>query len=160
MTEETKIRKSRWNLKQILIDQLRQGTGPHELALSVALAAGVALFPLLGTTTALCLLVGHVKKLNHPTLQAVNYLLSPVQLIMIPVWVRIGEWITRSPQVALDPRAILPEFFKSPLLFMQHYGAAGAQGVLAWCLFIPGVIYLIYRAVLPLITRFAHSDRV
>jgi uncharacterized protein (DUF2062 family) len=144
---------SRFNIKAILLGQIRQGTSPHELALSVSIALCAALFPLLGTTTLLCLVIGHFKKLNHPALQSVNYLLSPVQLVMIPIWLRIGEWLTRSPPVSLNLRTFVPEFFQNMPLFMAHYGVAALHAILAWSLISPLLGYLSYRVTLPLLRR-------
>ena len=80
----------------VALAQLRQGITPQRIALTVALGAVLGLFPILGTTTALCLLAGVFLKLNQPILQVVNWVAAPLQLPGIYFFVRTGERLTGS----------------------------------------------------------------
>lgn len=77
-----------------LLQLLRQGVTPEKLALSVALGAVIAIVPVLGVSTALCALLAIALRLNMPAIQIVNYLLTPVQLLLIIPFLRFGEWLT------------------------------------------------------------------
>src|SRR5689334_17974687 len=80
-----------------LLAQLRQGVTPGELALSVSLGTALGLIPVLGVSTALCALAALCLKLNMPAIQIVNYLLTPLQLVLIIPQLRFGEMITSAP---------------------------------------------------------------
>ena len=137
----------------LLLAQLRQGITPQKIALTLALGTVIALFPIMGTTTALCVLVGVALRLNQPLIQLVNWIAWPLQIPGIYFFVRAGEWITHSPPVSFSISALLVAFKDSPVRFLQQYGMTGLRGVLAWALIAPGVAALIYVLTLPLIKR-------
>eukprot|EP01034_Spumella_vulgaris_P003768 gene3768-4823_t len=61
-----------------VLAQLRQGITPEKIALTAALGAVIAVFPILGSTTVLCGLVAWGLRLNQPIIQLVNYLCYPL----------------------------------------------------------------------------------
>ena len=63
--------------------QLTQGITPEKIALTLAVGSALALFPILGTTTLLCLLAGILLRLNQPIIQMVNALCTPLHLPVI-----------------------------------------------------------------------------
>ena len=128
-------------------EQLLQGAHPRGLALTIAMGVALALFPILGMTTALCVIVGVRYKLNQPILQMINYLLYPVQILMIPVFIYFGSSLFGNP-ISIRPQVVMSVLSTNPSLFLKHYGLAGLQGVLVWCVFAPiigtGFYYLSY----------------
>jgi uncharacterized protein (DUF2062 family) len=137
----------------VTLGQLRQGITPEKIALSIALGTIIAIFPIMGTTTALCLLVGVALRLNQPILQLVNWIAWPLQIPGIYFFVRAGEWVTRSPPVSFSISALLVAFKNSPLRFLQQYGMTGLRGVLAWALIAPFIAALLFGLTLPLLRR-------
>jgi uncharacterized protein (DUF2062 family) len=119
--------------------QLVQGTSPFKLALSCAVGVSIGAFPLLGTTTVLCVLVGSALKLNQPALQAMNWLMSPVQLGTIPLFVSWGAKLTGGPDVSLSPQQISSEFLKGFWSFLARFGWIGVHAIMAWALVIPWI---------------------
>lgn len=78
---------------------LTQGLSPRLLALSLAVGLVVGIFPVLGTTTVLCTLFAAALRLNLVAVQTVHFLMTPVQLLLIIPFVRVGEWVLgRAPQ--------------------------------------------------------------
>jgi uncharacterized protein (DUF2062 family) len=128
--------------------QLSQGSDPKGLAMTCALGFAIGVFPILGVTTAICLLVGAVLKLNQPILQVLNYLIYPLQIILIPVFLKLGAELTGSPMITLRPESIMAEFGADAGVFLQTYGMAGLHAVLVWCLVAPLLILLIYQVAL------------
>ena len=133
--------------------QLRQGITPQKIALTIALGFILGLFPILGTTTALCALFGLLLKLNQPVIQLINWVAAPLQIPGIYLFVRAGEWLTRSPPVSFSVSTLLLAFKASPLDFLRRYGATGLRGVLAWCLVAPAIALLLYGTSLPILRR-------
>lgn len=133
-------------VQNFLLDQLRQGTSPQALALTIAVGAAIAIFPTLGATTLLCVLAGLVLKLNQPLLQVINYTLAPLQLLLIPVFLKMGAWICRVPAVSVNPQTMIAEFWGDPGTFMVNYGWAGLQAILAWMVVAP-FVFIITRFV-------------
>jgi uncharacterized protein (DUF2062 family) len=129
----------------LVMAQLRQGITPDKIALTVALGTTLALFPILGSTTALCALVAVWLRLNQPVIQLVNYLMYPLQLaLLIPLY-RAGEWFG-APHLALSIPQLVDRFTAGPLRFIRDFGVIALGGIAAWFVFAPALIGLIYFA--------------
>lgn len=140
-------------VRRFLTEQLRQGTSPGALATTCAVGVVIAIFPTLGATTLLCLFAGVTFKLNQPILQAINYALSPVQLLMIPVFLKLGAWVCRVPAVSVNPQIMISEFWQDSAKFFSDYGWAGLQAILAWGLLAPIIFFMSRMVVSKIIKR-------
>jgi uncharacterized protein (DUF2062 family) len=143
----------RQRVLDVTVAQLRQGITPQKIALTIALGVVLGLFPILGTTTALCLLAGLLLKLNQPIIQLLNWVVAPLQVPGIYLFVRAGERLTHTPPVSFSITALMAAFKASPLRFLQQYGTTGLRGVLAWLLIAPGIAVLLYALALPPLKR-------
>ena len=82
-----------WLRRRVLdpfLNLLKQGLGPGPLALTVALGVVLGIVPLFGATTVLAVLVAWRLRLNIAALQLVTHLLTPVQLLLLPLLLRQG----------------------------------------------------------------------
>jgi uncharacterized protein (DUF2062 family) len=144
--------------KNLLRNQLKQGASVQGLAVSVAVACVCGIFPLLGFTTVLCLAAGKVYKLNHPTMQLVNYFMAPLQLLLIPVFLRLGERLVGAEPVPFSLPKMLAEFQADPLIFLEAYGLAGAYAVFVWCLMAPALGWLVYYSIRPVLRKLLRTE--
>ena len=81
-------------LKEKILDVLRQGATPDQLALTLVLGTALGTFPVLGSTTALCALAALVLRLNQPLIQLVNYFVYPLQLALyLPLMLAGARWL-------------------------------------------------------------------
>lgn len=142
---------------QPVMGQLKQGLTPEKAALTIGLGVVLSIFPVLGTTTTLCLLVGALLKLNHPILQLINWLMAGVQLLLIPVCIRIGEKIVSAKPVAFSISDMLARFKASPTQFLQDFGMTGLHAILAWLVFAPFIAWGLYVAFLPVVRRLSRK---
>ena len=139
----------------LIVTQFTQGFTPQKIALTVTLGLTLGLFPILGATTALCALAGVWLKLNQPVIQLINYLASPLQLAMILVFVRTGEWLVRAPRVSFSIPELFRKFHESPAKFFHEFGLTGLHGIIAWLVIAPFMAALIYFLVLPPLKKLA-----
>jgi uncharacterized protein (DUF2062 family) len=130
-----------------LLAQLKQGVTPHEISLACAVGLTGSIFPAIGATTFLCFVTAHFLRLNHPVVQTVNYAAAPLQLLLFPVFIKLGAWICRVPSVSINPEKIYREFMESPSFFFSNYGWAWLQAILAWMLLAPVVMAVVYQVV-------------
>jgi uncharacterized protein (DUF2062 family) len=137
----------------LIISQLTQGVTPQKIALTIALGLTLAIFPILGATTTLCLIFGIVLKLNQPVIQIINWVASPLQLALIVVFVRVGEWIMRAQRVSFFIPEMLRKFHESPAKFMQQFGMTGVHAIVAWLIIAPFLIAALYFITLPLLKK-------
>lgn len=143
-----------------VVDQLTLGVTPERLALTLAIGTTTALFPLLGATTALTLGVGLALRLNQVVLHTVNQLLGAVQLLLILVYVRAGEWLWRAPADHFAVSDVVRTFRDSGWSeFLQRFGWAGVHAVTAWAASAPFLVLVIYFLVRPPLERVADAVR-
>jgi hypothetical protein len=120
----------RRRLANPLLLLLKQGLTPRSLALSVALGATLGLFPLLGTTMALCGLAGLALRLSHPALQLANYAVFPLQLSLVVAFVRLGERLMGAAPLPLSGERLVALVREDP---PRSSGASGRTAfVLGW----------------------------
>jgi uncharacterized protein (DUF2062 family) len=139
----------------IVVTQLRQGVSADKIALTLAIGLILGLFPIFGTTSALCVLAALWLKLNQPIIQLVNWFAAPLQLPGIYLFARIGERLTRSPPVSFSITGLVQQFRASPWQFLQQFGSTGLRAVLAWLLIAPLIALLVYLALRPPLRRLA-----
>ena len=120
-----------------VVEQIKQGADADGLAKSLSAAAIIAVIPILGSTTALCVMVGLRWRLNQPVMQAVNYVLYPLQIILLPVFIYAGAILFGVEPVSFDPKTVFSEFTSEPALFMSKYGMAGLRACIVWFLIAP-----------------------
>ena len=142
-------------LRAVLLGQLRQGITPEKIALTLGIGLVLGMFPILGTTTALCLALGALLRLNQPLLQLANWAAAPLQLPAIYLFVRVGEHLTRTAPVPFAIEALIGRFRAAPLQFLRDFGMTGVRAVLAWLLIAPAIVALIYALALPPLRRLA-----
>lgn len=140
-------------VREPLVRELRQGATPEGLASAVGAGAALGILPFLGLTTLACLAAGRLLRLNHVALQVANYLVYPLQLALLVPLVRLGERLTGSEPLPLDPSVIMGRFAESPAAFLAEFGIAGLHGLLGWALLAPAAGWLLRAALLPAFRR-------
>lgn len=136
-------------MRDPLVAQLTQGITPEKLALTVAVGSAVALFPILGTTTFLCFVIGVALRLNQPIIQLINQAFWPIHVATIYGCVRLGETIFQVPHVSFHLKRMNELFWHSPAKFFHDYGATALYAITAWAVLAPFYIALVYFVLKP-----------
>lgn len=147
--------------KRRLIDpikqQLTQGVTPKRLSFSLAVGTVCSLFPFLGFTSLLNLGVGIALRLNQPILQVLNQLLGPVQLVMILVYVKGGEFIWGATGAPFSVTEMVTSFAElSVMEFLAKFGWAGIHAFTAWIITAPLLLAVVYFPLRPVMERLAN----
>ena len=109
---------------------LRQGISPRRLALTLALGFAIGCFPVVGIPTAICALLALALRLNQPAIQAANYVVMPLQLLLIVPFVRLGGWLLDSgPYQAAKSVGL---FHLSPREMLASLGGFAGHAMFAW----------------------------
>jgi uncharacterized protein (DUF2062 family) len=87
-----------WNKISAPVTQRLQGVlscglTPRKLAQTICIGTALGIMPLVWGTSLICVIVAHVLKLNQVALQSVNYLLYPVQLVLLIPFFKLGMWL-------------------------------------------------------------------
>lgn len=132
---------------------LRQGLAPRELALCLALGTGIGLFPVLGVSTPLLALIALLRRLNLAAIQLVNYLIYPLQLLLIIPFVRLGETLTGAAPQPVSITAGLELMSQGAWHAVVTLWDAIVHAALGWLLVGPIGIYLLYHVLEPVLRR-------
>lgn len=136
--------------------QLTQGVTPRKITFTLSLGTVCSLFPFLGLTSLLNLLVGLALKLNQPILQTLNQLLTPVHLAAIFLYVRLGEWIWHAEEHRFSVAELVQSFADLPFTeFLAKFGWMGVHAFTAWALTAPLLFFAVYAPLRPIIDRLA-----
>ena len=138
-----------------IVGLLRQGVTPEKIALSVAFGAVLGVFPVLGTTTVLCTLAALVWRLNLAAVHAVHFALTPVQLLLIIPFVRVGEGVLDRPPQPLSISAGLEVLAQGATHAIVVLWDAILHAMLGWVVVGPVAIFVLYRALVPVFERAA-----
>ncbi len=138
-----------------------QGITPDKVALTLGVGSVCSLFPFLGFTSLLNLGAGLWLRLNQPLLQTLNQVLGPMQLVMIVVYVRLGEWLGRVEEGRFTVGEMLRVFREASFVeFLHRFGWAGIHAFTAWAVTSPLLLAVVYFSSRPALRRLASRSTV
>lgn len=141
----------RRKLLEPLLLQLEQGMSVEKLAWSIAIGIVVGNIPILGVSTLLCAVIALGFRLNLPAIQLVQAAMAPTQVLLIIPFVRLGEWISRSPPEPLSIKeglAIVAAGVGHAVLVLW---SAILHAGLAWILVAPPAVFVFYKLLTPIL---------
>lgn len=138
-----------------VVDLLTQGITPEKIALSIACAVVLGVFPALGWTTLLCFAVAVWFRLNVPAMQLVNYLVYPAQLALLVPFIRAGEWLFRAPRLAISLPQILAMVKADVWHAITSLWTATMHAIVVWAIVAPAAVWVLYRVLAPVVRKLA-----
>lgn len=142
----------RWVIRPIA-NQLRQGTTPEKLSWSVSLGLTLGIFPIMGSTSLVCFIVGHLLRLNQPVLHLFKTFTYPFHLALILVFIRFGQLLNGVPPIPFSISQLLSRFKDDPAQFASDFGIAALHGIEAWAITASFLIPLLYFISLPILRK-------
>ena len=124
------MRESLNSMKQKVATWLMQGITPRRLAFTLSLGFAIGCIPVVGIPTFACVALALALRLNLPAIQAANYLVMPLQLVLIVPFIRLGGWLMSSgSNQSVKADALLSS---SPLTLLSQLGSLTGHAMLAW----------------------------
>jgi len=121
-----------------------QGTSPGKIALCVACGVTLAVFPIIGATTLLCTVVAMTLGLNLPAIQAVNWLVAPLQLALLLPLMRVGDFLFGARRSPLSADQFFTMVRQHPWSAATMLGISTLHAVVAWLLLAPLAFIFLY----------------
>ena len=129
-------------------------SSPKKIALSFTFGFYLGLFPLVGSTTILCLLATFLFRLNPLIVQAVNFSLFPLQLVLIYPFMKAGRMLF------FTRKDLLPDVSPEQLInaagwdYFYQLGESIAGGIAVWliCAILTG--FVLYRSLLWIVKNY------
>jgi len=72
---------------------LKEGMSLRKISFCIALGVALGIFPVLGMTTLLCTIAAFTLRLNLPAIQLVNFMVYPLQIILLAPFYGAGSWL-------------------------------------------------------------------
>jgi uncharacterized protein (DUF2062 family) len=136
-----------------IINLLKQGITPERIALSIAVGVALGVFPVLGSTTVLCAVAALLLRLNLPAIQIVNWLVYPLQIVLLLPFIRMGEAIYRASPLPLNTAQLLALVRAGAWAATKQLWRSGIHAITAWTLVAPLGALVIYSVLAPLLRR-------
>jgi len=148
-------------MQKTLLRLLRIGTSPESLALGIALGVACGLFPVFGTTTVLCAIVGAMFRVNPLLIQTVNYALYLIYFPALALLVVAGQWLFGDEHdvVTMVHLAAVLQGTAGWWGTLGQLGRLLGHAVLVWLLLAPPMVLLLRRLLLPWMRRLLRYRR-
>jgi len=113
-------------------DSIRQGLTKKKVVSSIILGIIGGIFPVLGTTTVLCIGITFLFKANHAIVQLVNWLVYPLQILFLVPFLKFGSDFFGGEEFNLTVSQIIEAFQSGFFKGLEIIGMAHLYGVIAW----------------------------
>jgi len=130
---------------------------PRALAFAVAIGFVIGTFPVIGATTLLCIAASFALRLNLPAMQSVNWIASPLQMILLIPFFNLGGTLFGGGHVAVSLGELLSMMQTDLPGTIREFLLVTLRAICAWSLVAPIAAALVYALILPLFTRL-HRD--
>lgn len=122
---------------QPILNLLKQGVTPKKLALGIAFGITIGICPVLGTTTLLCALIAFTFRINQPAIQLVNYVVYPLQILLVLPFIKMGAFIFNNKQISYSI-SDMGAMFRFDIFNAIHVlGQSILQAAVAWAFTAP-----------------------
>ena len=140
-----------------ILELLGQGLTPEKIALGIAVGMTLSTFPVLGSTTLLCITAAAVFGLNLPAMQIVSWLSYPLQLSLLVPLLRLGARLVGShvqvPSLAEIGARLATNLWST----IVEFWPATIGAMIIWLLASPFVVLATYFLTIQPVRRVARS---
>ena len=146
-----------------VLQLLRYGATPERLAWSLAVGLVIGVNPLLGSTTLLALIVAPLFRLNVMASQLGNHLMYPLELLLFPVFMRLGSMLFHTAGLPLERGEIVKAVKLHPWATTRLLWSWEWHALVVWGMFavvtVP-VLRIVLRPVLARMLDALHHEPV
>jgi len=150
---------SRWlRMRGALMGLLRQGLSPEKVAFTVALGILLGVTPVLGSTMVLCTVAALAFGLNLAAIQLVNWMVFPLQLILLVPWFRTGAWMFGYPPSRISASGIVALTRLDFIHAVAALWVATMHALVAWFICGGMAVGLMYVLLVPVMRRMRSEE--
>ena len=134
---------------------LKEGMSLKKIALCIALGFVLGIFPVLGATSLLCTVAALALRLNLPAIQVVNYIVYPLQLVLLAPFYGTGSWLFNQPGWHVVEGSLIDLIRNDFWGSLTKLWDLTLYAILTWLVISPLLILLLYSATKPVIRALA-----
>jgi uncharacterized protein (DUF2062 family) len=134
-------------------DLLRIGATPERLAWSLAMGVLIGINPVLGSTTVLAIAVASVFRLNYVASQVSNHAVYPLQLLLFPLWIKMGSVLFGTPGLKLGRMELMRAVKQHPWQMTKALWTWEWHALMVWVAFAAVAMPLLAMAFKPVLKK-------
>ena len=136
---------------------VRTGLSPEKLALSFAIGACLGLMPFPGTTLT-CTAAAIIFRLNFGAIQLINYMIAPLQLLLIYPLFKVGAAITGSQIMSGTIKVFTEKIEQAPWQTLSELGLTSVVALAIWALSSIPLGIILFSISLPVFRRMSNKS--
>ena len=133
---------------------IKQGISPEKISLGMAWGIILGIFPVLGLTTILCGLAALVFRLNLPAIQLVNFLVYPLQLVLLIPFFHLGNLLFQIEPLPLSAQELITLLQADLWGTIRAFWNTTLRAIVAWLLVSLPIFLLLHFTLVRLIKTF------
>lgn len=140
-------------IRDPIIALLKQGITPQKISMGLAFGITIGIFPVVGSTTILCTFAAIIFRLNLPAVQLVNWLVYPLQLLLLIPFFHFGDFLFGAEPLPFSAQELVAMFrgdFWGSILSLWD---TTMNAIVAWLLVGPLMILALYFIFTPILQR-------
>ena len=145
------------NVSNSVKSMLKNGVSPMRITLCIALGVTLGIFPILGMTTLLCTIAAVALRLNMPAIQMVNFLVYPLQLVLLAPFYGIGSWLFNQPDWLVSQGNLIDLIRNDFWGSMASLWDLTLYAILTWLAISPFIVLVLYFILKPVILSFTRT---
>ena len=122
----------------------KQGFSSQTLALSVSIGIIGGAFPVFGFATYVCLLLTLVFKQNIIIVQVANWLVYPLQILLLIPFMKLGNSIITGDELTISMHQVVIAFQSGLLNGIREVGIISLYGIIAWLAVAVPSLFILY----------------
>lgn len=148
-----------WIKRRVLLPirrALKNGLSQKRLAVSLALGITIGLIPFYGVTTLLVGVVAYALRLDFIVMQAVHYIVHPIQIALIIPFFKVGNLFIGDNEVSFTLAEYIALFKSDFWLALSELWKLNLLAIIVWGLIAIPMFYGLYYFFIYSIKRYAH----
>jgi uncharacterized protein (DUF2062 family) len=133
---------------------IKQGVSPEKISLGMAWGIVLGIFPVMGLTTILCGLAALVFRLNLPAIQLVNFLVYPLQLVLLIPFFHLGNLLFQVEPLPLSAQELITLLQADLWGTIRAFWNTTLRAIVAWLLVSLPIFLLLHFTLVRLIKTF------
>jgi uncharacterized protein (DUF2062 family) len=136
-----------------IIDLLKQGITPEKIAMTLSCGIVMGLFPIVGITSVLCIITAFIFGLNQALIQLFNWLVYPLQVILIIPFLRLGNYLFHAEPITVTVRFMINSYKTDFWGTIYSLGEMTLHGIVAWLITAVPLAVIMYLTFKPLLRK-------
>ena len=138
---------------QPLLGFLKQGVTPSKLSLTIALGVIIGMLPIFGIASLVCAAIALSFRLNMAAIQLTHYAATPLQILLLVPFVRIGGFVFNSPPLPFSFGQLYQMFLSDAWATFQKLWFTFFLGFVGWVMVSVPLAFFLYFVTLPVFRR-------